>query len=104
MDANIMATKLKYKVDELSSLSASSSKRINELKISVASAKKVANTNTRKLGSLANKWRSSEDAGVQGGCNPEEESVLTIKAEGWLTEGVPGDKSLENKALEKKLD
>ena len=55
MDANIMATKLKYKVDELSSLSASSSKRINELKISVASAKKVANTNTRKLGSLANK-------------------------------------------------
>ena len=55
MDANIMATKLKYKVDELSSLSASSSKRINELKISVASAKKVANTNTRKHGSLANK-------------------------------------------------
>ena len=40
MDTNIMDTKLKDKVDELSSSSAYSSNRINELNTSVASAKK----------------------------------------------------------------
>ena len=50
-----MATKLKDKVDELSSLSAPSSKIFNELNIYVDSAKKVANTTIRKLGSLGNK-------------------------------------------------
>ena len=48
-DANIMATKLIYKVDKLSSLSVSSSKRINELKISVAYANKSADTAIIKL-------------------------------------------------------
>ena len=44
MEAKIMDTKLKYKVDELSSSSASSSDSINELKIFVASDKNAADT------------------------------------------------------------
>ena len=55
MDAKIMAAKLKEKVEELSSLSDSSSKRINELKIYVASAKKSADTDISKLGSFSKK-------------------------------------------------
>ena len=55
MDANIMATKLIYKVEKISSLSVSSSKRINELKISVASTKKAADTAINKLGSFSKK-------------------------------------------------
>ena len=81
MDAKIMTAKLKEKVDELSSSSASASKSINELKISVASAKKEADTAIRKLGYLSKKWWSSEDAGVQLDFTPEDESVLTVKAE-----------------------
>ena len=50
-----MTAKLKEKVDELSSSSASASKSINELKISVASAKKEADTAIRKLGYLSKK-------------------------------------------------
>ena len=75
-----MDTKLKYKVDELSSLSASSSNSINELNISVAYSKKSADTAISKLGSFSKKWRSSEDARVQGGCTPEEEYFLAVKA------------------------
>ena len=71
MDSKIMATKLNYKVDELSSSSAYSYKSINELKISVAYAKKASNTAISKIGSIAKKWRSSEDYRVQGGCTPE---------------------------------
>ena len=55
MEAKIMATKLKEKVGVIPSLYASSSKIINELNISVASSKKVANTATSKLGYLSNK-------------------------------------------------
>ena len=53
--ANIMATKLEYKVDELSSSTNYVAKSINELKTSVASAKKAADTAISKLGYLANK-------------------------------------------------
>ena len=88
--AKIMATKLKWKVDEISSLSDSSTKSINEFKISVASVKKSADTAISKLGSLSKKWRPSEDAWVQGSCTPEEESVLTVKSEDEVTEGVTG--------------
>ena len=52
MDANIMNNNPKYKVGELSSSSDSSSKSINEFKISIASAKEESNTNISKLGSL----------------------------------------------------
>ena len=55
MDTNVMATKLKYKVDDLYSSATSSAKSINELKTSVASEKKAADTFIRKLGSLAKK-------------------------------------------------
>ena len=64
MYAKIMATKLKYKVDEIFSLFASYYKIINELKIFVASEKNVADTSISKLGSLTKKWQSSEDARV----------------------------------------
>ena len=80
MDANIMNNNPKYKVGELSSSSDSSSKSINEFKISIASAKEESNTNISKLGSLGKRWRSSEDAVVKVGCTPEEESILTVKA------------------------
>ena len=99
MDANIMATKLKDKVDELSYLCASSYNSINDFKIYVASAKKSSDTSISKIGSISKKWRSSEDAGIQVGCTPEEESVLTVKAEYEGTEGMPGENSLENDSL-----
>ena len=53
--ANIMDTKLKDKVDELSSLSASSSNSNNELNISVAYSKKSVDTAISKLGSFSKK-------------------------------------------------
>ena len=96
MDTKIMAAKLKDKVDKISSSSVSSYKSINELKIYVAFAKKSANTIISKLWSFSKKWRSSEDAGVQGGFTHEEESVLTVKGENEGTEGVLGENSLEN--------
>ena len=52
MDSKIISAKLKYKVDEISSSSASSFNIINELKISVASVKKAANNTISTLGSL----------------------------------------------------
>ena len=55
MEANIMSTKLKYKVYEISSSTTSASKSINELKTSVASVKKSANTTISKIGSLIKK-------------------------------------------------
>ena len=55
MDVKVIATKIKDKVDELSSSTNSAAKRINELKTSVASAEKEADTAIIKLGSLTNK-------------------------------------------------
>ena len=55
MDVKVIATKIKDKVDELSSSTNSSAKRINELKTSVASVKKASNTAISKLDPLANK-------------------------------------------------
>ena len=55
MYANIMAIKLKEKLGDIFSLSASSSKIINEFNISVASSKKAANTAISKLGSISKK-------------------------------------------------
>ena len=55
MYANIMAIKLKEKLGDIFSLSASSSKIINEFNISVASSKKAANTAIIKLGSISKK-------------------------------------------------
>ena len=52
MDARVVATKLKDKVDELSSLTTSVSKSINDLKTSIASVKKAADTAIKKLGYL----------------------------------------------------
>ena len=66
-----MATKLKYKAGEISSWTTSAAKIIHELKTYVDSAKKYYNTAIIKLGSLAKKWRSGDDAIVQGGCTPE---------------------------------
>ena len=71
MDAKVMATKLKEKMDEISSSSTSASKSTNELKTYVASVKKAADTAISKFVSLAKKLWSSEDVGVQGGCTPE---------------------------------
>ena len=50
-----MYDNLKYKVYEISSSTASDAKIINELKTSVASAEKEADTAIIKLGSLTNK-------------------------------------------------
>ena len=50
-----MTNNIKDKVDEISSSTNSTFKIINELKISVASTKKSANTAIIKLGSLAKK-------------------------------------------------
>ena len=99
MGAKIMANKLKENVDELSSSSTSSSKRIKKLKISVLSTKKATNTIISKPRPLSKKWRSSEDSGVQGGCTPDEESVLNVKVEDAGTEGVPGDNSWDKKGV-----
>ena len=55
MEAKVMATKLKEKVDEISSSTTSAAKSINELKTSVVSVKKSAETAISKLVSLANK-------------------------------------------------
>ena len=54
MYAKIIASKLKDKVDEISSSSASSSKSINELKISIDSVKKASNTAIKRISSLSN--------------------------------------------------
>ena len=67
MDAKVMATNLKDKVDELSYSTTSSAKSINKLKTSVAVAKRADDTAIRKLGSLTKKIRSSEYSGLQGG-------------------------------------
>ena len=67
MDAKVMATKLKYDVDDISSPTTSAAKSINELNTSVASVKKAADTAISKVGSLAKNLRSSEESGVQGG-------------------------------------
>ena len=96
MEANIMSTKLKYKVYEISSSTTSASKSINELKTSVASVKKSANTTISKIGSLIKKWRSSGEAEVKGGCALEEELVLTVKSGCGVTEGVLGEKAVDN--------
>ena len=96
MYVKIMAAKLKYKLGELSSSSNFSSKRINELKISVASENKAADTAIIKLCFFSKKWRSSDDTGVQGGCTPEEDYILTVKAEDEGTEVVLGNNSFEN--------
>ena len=50
-----MDTKLKYKVDKISTSSDSSSKSINRLQIYVDSANKAADTTIRKLVYLSNK-------------------------------------------------
>ena len=55
MDVKVIATKIKDKVDELSSSTNSAANIINELKTSVASKKKDMETTIRKLGPLANK-------------------------------------------------
>ena len=55
MYVKIMDAKIKYKVDELSSSSNYSSKRINELKISVASENNSADTAIIKLGFFSKK-------------------------------------------------
>ena len=55
MNTKVMDTKLKYKVDEISSSATSASNGINELQTYVASKKKSDNTNLSKLGSLAKK-------------------------------------------------
>ena len=55
MDTKIIDTKLKDKVDELSSSTASSAKSITELKTCIDSAKNTADNAIRKLFSLANK-------------------------------------------------
>ena len=54
MDAKVVATKLKDKVDEFYYSNTSTAKRINKLKTYDASAKKAVDTAIRKLGSLAN--------------------------------------------------
>ena len=90
-----MATKLKYKVDETSSSNTSSAKTINELKTSVASTKKAYDTAIIKLRYLAKKWRSSEDARVQGGCTPEEETFLNVNEEDGGTKETKRDNSVE---------
>ena len=90
MDTKIMDTKLKYKVDEISSSSTSSSNRTNELNISIVYVNKADNTDIIKLGYLSKKWNSSEDYGVKVGCTPEEEYFLDIKVEYEVTESVPG--------------
>ena len=89
MDAKVMATNLKDKVDELSYSTTSSAKSINKLKTYVSSAKKASNTAISKLVPLAKKWRSSEKSGVKGSFTTEEEPVLTTKAEYGRTGGVP---------------
>ena len=96
MNANVMVTKPRDKLDELSSSTASAVKIINELKNSFASEKKATDTPTIKLSTLVNNRRYSEAAGVQGGCTPEEEPVLTIKEKGGGDEGVLGENSAEN--------
>ena len=96
MYVKIMAAKLKYKADELSSSSNSSSKRINELKISVAYANKSADSAIIKLRFFSKKLRSSDDTVVQGGCTPDEDCILTVKAEDEGTEVVLGNNSFEN--------
>ena len=96
MDAKVMATKLKYDVDDISSPTTSAAKSINELNTSVASVKKAADTAISKVGSLAKNLRSSEESGVQGGFTPEEELFLAVKAEDGVCGGVPGDNSVEN--------
>ena len=55
MDAKVMTTKLKDKVDELPSSTTSSANSINELKTSVAYSNKSSGTAISKLGSLAKK-------------------------------------------------
>ena len=55
MDAKVMATNLKDKVDELSYSTTSSAKSINKLKTYVSSAKKASNTAISKLVPLAKK-------------------------------------------------
>ena len=55
MNTKVMDTKLKDKVDEISSSTTSVSKGINELQNYVASKKKGDNTALSKLGSLVNK-------------------------------------------------
>ena len=54
MDANIMVTKPRDKLVELSSSTASAVKIINELKKSFASEKKATDTPTIKLSTLVN--------------------------------------------------
>ena len=55
MGSKVMDTKLKYNVDDISSLTTSDANSINELKTYVASENKSADTTIRKLGSLAKK-------------------------------------------------
>ena len=96
MDAKVIANNIKDNVDEISSSTTSDAKSIYELNIYVASTKKSSDTAIRKIVSLAKKWRSSADDGVQGGCTLEKEPILTVKAEDGGTEGVSGDNSVEN--------
>ena len=55
MAAKVMDTKLKYKVNGISSSTTSANKNINSFKTSVASAKKAADTAIIKLVYLAKK-------------------------------------------------
>ena len=71
IEANIMANKIKDKVDELSSSTTFTANSINELKNFVDSVNKSADTTIRKIGSLTNKWWSSEEDSTQGSCNSE---------------------------------
>ena len=66
-------------MDDISSLDNSASNTTNELKTYIASSKKAEDTAISKIGPLAKKWQSREDAGVQGGFTPEEEPVFYFK-------------------------
>ena len=70
MNTKTVATNLKYKVYEISHLTNSDAKSINELNTSVAVSNKADNAAISKLAPLTNKLWPSEDAGVQGGCKP----------------------------------
>ena len=55
MEAKVRATKINDKVGNIFSSTASSAKRINEFKTSIAFPKEASNTSIKKLGSLVKK-------------------------------------------------